>query len=125
MPDNLALPVTEVIETAVPRLMCRRCGVEIFPPKLDCKDCLKKAYRKGMLERQREIVFAQPQIKFSLARDARTRVAHIAMFGDHRLMWCGKKVTQPVRARERQTIANFPPGVCGECLQVLQDTLGS
>jgi hypothetical protein len=104
-------------------LVCHRCGGAIQPPKLDCVDCLKLAYRKAMLGRQREIVFARPHIKFALARDVRTRVAHVAMFGDHRLMFCGKKVTQPKYQREEQTIADFPPGVCEQCVMVLQETL--
>jgi hypothetical protein len=117
--------IAPTIPIAAQPLVCHRCGRTIQPPKLDCADCLKAAYRKAMLDRQRQIIFAQPHIKFALARDARTRVAHIAMFGDHRLMFCGKKVTQPKHQREEQAIANFPPGVCERCQAALQETLSS
>jgi hypothetical protein len=102
---------------------CPKCGQELPDTALvaHCLDCLTAMYLDRVRERESELLAREPDPLTYLASAKGDRMRHLVLHTDdrQRYCYCGPRATGPQKKWPRPRLSQLPPGVCGDCLDVL------
>jgi hypothetical protein len=103
-----------------PSRPCALCGKPTLSISLKCRRCLETLYVAEELAYAREQLRGRGEVLVELGHGPDRRL-HLVLLRARELGWCGAQVTQLKSKREWVPQGKFPPGVCGQCLQVYME----